>query len=163
MKIFNKIAWTMIVVLTVFLSACWLHGMVKAERGAKGESMGNVLSAAYDVIEIALATPERALQLDNQGPDITFDTEDSLDWTTLDATEPNIIWAITDYGDITQFYDIVFCLDNVEVKFKMTEGKFDVIYDPNDCTAAANTFFVCMKPYLQGMIMEKAKELAATQ
>lgn len=164
----NKLFMYFIVGAIFICGTALLHGMVKAEREAK--------AAPFTYTE---TSEVKKWQQDLMNDDRFSHTEDSIDWTTFDTTgdislnftttEPNLIWAITDWGDIdlqldlVQYYDIVFCLDNVEVKFKMTEGTFDVIYDPNNCTAAANTFFVCMKPHLQGMILEKAKELAGTK
>jgi hypothetical protein len=53
---------------------------------------------------------------------------------------------IADY-DITSHADISFEIDDIEILFNVTDGKFDVVYDPNKCTESAEAFFVCLKEY----------------
>lgn len=78
--------------------------------------------------------------------------------------DPNdyLIILTDDWVDITGWdepLDISFCIGNTEVVFTWDDGKFDVIYDPNDLTKAAETFFECIKPYLNEHIEEAAKAI----
>lgn len=54
--------------------------------------------------------------------------------------------------------NISFAVGDVEILFEWVDGKFNVVYDANNCTKAANTFFECMLPYLDEHIEAKAKE-----
>jgi len=78
-----------------------------------------------------------------------------------DANTANYV-DIWDYETPT---DISFWLNDVEILFEWdaNDGKFDVVYDANDCTKAAETFFQCMLPYLNKHIEEKAQELNEEQ
>jgi len=42
------------------------------------------------------------------------------------------------------YYDVVWLRDTNEVIFEWKDGKFNVIYDSNDCTESAITFFKCL-------------------
>jgi len=50
-------------------------------------------------------------------------------------------------------------INGVKVVFKWDDGKFDVVYDANDLSGAADTFFTYMLPYLNEHIEAKAEEL----
>jgi len=45
---------------------------------------------------------------------------------------------------VMSYYDVVWLRDTNEVIFEWKDGKFNVIYDSNDCTESAITFFKCL-------------------
>ena len=47
----------------------------------------------------------------------------------------------------------------VDILFEWADGKFNIVYDANNCTETAQVFFDCMLPYLNEHIKEKAKLL----
>ncbi len=49
-----------------------------------------------------------------------------------------------------EYADLSMNLHGIEIIFKHTNDKFDVIYDPNKCTESAEAFFVCLKEYFKG-------------
>ncbi len=83
-------------------------------------------------------------QIDAEAPVIEFDDK---------ADDLTILWELDEPTDIS------FCVSNVEVIFTWNDGKFDVIYDADDLTNAAETFFKCIKPYLNAHIKDAAERL----
>ena len=81
--------------------------------------------------------------------------EEILPDAALDVNE-GLVWII-DSG--TTSADIMFSGDGPDVIFNWEDGKFDIIYDANNCTQSAKTFIDCMLPYLNEHIETKAKEL----
>ena len=76
--------------------------------------------------------------------------------------DPNIFWdtTLTEYDlSVSNLFDICFAVNNVVVEFRWDDGKFDVVYDANDLSGAAGTFFTYMLPYLNEHIEAKAEEL----
>ncbi len=72
--------------------------------------------------------------------------------------DPNDVWLIA-LNEWTEPVNISFCFNGIEVLFEWKDSKFNVVYDRENCTESAHTFFVCIEPYLNGHIEEKAKEL----
>ncbi len=83
--------------------------------------------------------------------------------------DPNL--TITDYGNADAYItdititglntptNISFESDEIEVLFEWNDGEFNVVYDEDKCSESAKAFFVCILPYLNEHIEEKAKEL----
>ena len=89
---------------------------------------------------------------------------DEIQWwyTENTAFDPNILWdsTLTVYDlSIPELYDICIEINGVKVVFKWDDGKFDVVYDANDLSGAADTFFTYMLPYLNEHIEAKARGL----
>ena len=69
---------------------------------------------------------------------------------------------ITQSGDgplVIEFNTDPNCIIEITVAFNYADGKFDVVYDANDLSGAADTFFTYMLPYLNEHIEAKAEEL----
>ncbi len=97
------------------------------------------------------------IKIDDTAPEglVIIDTDSGGDpngliWSTDIAVSA---WSISECSDITFGYG------NTSVLFEWGDGKFDVVYDANDITGAAEAFFVAMKPYLNAHIKDAAKNL----
>ncbi len=75
---------------------------------------------------------------------------------TLATVDPNLLW-ITDLGPTT-YADIAFGESGSYVLMNWNDGKLDITYDANNCTASAKTFFDCMIPYFQDQIDEYVED-----
>ncbi len=62
---------------------------------------------------------------------------------------------------VTEPTDFTFGYNDTEIVFEWNEETcmFNVVYDKDNCTEAAETFFVCMMPYFNEHIKAKAKLL----
>lgn len=104
----------------------------------------------FTVYECTIHAPT-PLVIDATTPDLEIDTDSGFDPNLL-IVDDTALW-------LTEMSDIAFCVGSVEVVFTWDDGKFDVVYDPNDLTGAANAFFVGMKPYLNAHIRDAAERL----
>ncbi len=77
-------------------------------------------------------------------PDVEEEDETEIVWLSVVDNEPT---------------DISFCLNNVELLFTWNDGTFDVIYDANNLTGAAEAFCIAIEPYLNAHIREVAEKL----
>ena len=88
---------------------------------------------------------------------------DPNEFTINTSTYPDTALTGIDLID-TSVWDtapnISFCIGDFEILFEWTDGKFNVVYDPNRCTESAKTFFDCMLPYLNEHIEERARDIA---
>ena len=66
---------------------------------------------------------------------------------------------ITIDNDLKEPGNISFKVGDVEILFEWKNGKFNVVYDKDKCSEAAQVFFECMLPYLNEHIKEKAKQM----
>ena len=87
-------------------------------------------------------------------PDVALNTRERCDDSySISDLDKYLININNDYlpGNIS------FHVGGVGVLFEWNDGKFNVVYDANDCTGAAKTFFECMLPYLNDHIKELAE------
>lgn len=94
--------------------------------------------------------------------EVTWESTDSwLDPNNFFTTDPNLIVTLVDWDKPT---DISFgCSRESELIFTWDGEKFDVIYDANDITGAAKTFFDYLEPYLNAHIKDAAEKLNEPQ
>ena len=120
------------------------------------EPTESILIDASDTIDgITIIECDKCQFPDDGNVHICPGHEDETEAIVEEEGESEIIW-ISDVGEAT---DIFFCVGSVEVRFTWNDGKFDVIYDANDLTRAAETFFVSIKPYLNAHIKDAAENL----
>ncbi len=92
------------------------------------------------------------------GANLLFNDALMADFTILE--EPNYLITVRDW---TGGCDISITLDSGEMLFTTTDGKFDVIYDPNECTANAAAFAKCMETMMPGYILSVAEKLTGVK
>lgn len=144
----NVIFILMLVVALVFC-ALW------AKELAYG---ANILSRHGDIIGITTEedtygyTPYMPLLDSTDGPGLEIDAE-AGDF----IIDSNCLVIFNDWMD--EAMDLTFCMGNTRVVFTWTDSQFDVIYDVNDLTGAAKTFFDSMKPHLNAHIKDAAEKL----
>lgn len=77
-----------------------------------------------------------------------------LDWGGYD---PNTLFTV---DESTMYYDISIAVGDGEILFTTTDdGKMDIIFDANDCTANVKAFVDCMETMMSGYILSMAEKL----
>ena len=95
----------------------------------------------------------------------------NVEWESLRTEAPEFVFEVTETEDFTfdvndlstsitdwdMPANISISVNNIEVLFMETDGKFDIVYDPNKCTESAEAFFVCFDRYFEEQV-RKVKE-----